>query len=92
MPGIEPPQWAEVLSPAFTHVGESPSDLHQRQGLALLLAGPVRYFMHISDANGFVEDEEGRELPGDEAARKEAVAAARDIMAGDLRGGRVDLA
>ena len=47
--------------------------------------------MHISDGNDFVEDEEGRELPDDATAREEAVAAARDVMAGDLRDGRLNL-
>lgn len=51
----------------------------------------MRYFMHISDANGFVEDEEGCELPDHEAARREAIAAARDLMASDLRDGHLDL-
>jgi hypothetical protein len=53
--------------------------------------GGVRYFMHISDGSNFVEDEEGSDLPGDEAARAAAIAAARDVMAGDLRDGRLDL-
>jgi uncharacterized protein DUF6894 len=47
--------------------------------------------MHICNGQGFVEDEEGRELADDAAARAEAVAAARDVMAGDLREGRLDL-
>jgi hypothetical protein len=47
--------------------------------------------MHISDGTDFIEDEDGRELPDDATARKEAIAAARDIMAGDLRDGRLDL-
>jgi hypothetical protein len=48
--------------------------------------------MHISDGGGFVEDEEGRELADDETARAEAIAAARDVMASDLREGHLDLA
>lgn len=47
--------------------------------------------MHICNGQGFVEDEEGRELADDAAARAEAVAAARDVMASDLREGRLDL-
>jgi hypothetical protein len=47
--------------------------------------------MHISDGTGFIEDEEGRDLPDDQTARAEAIAAARDIMAADLRDGRLDL-
>lgn len=51
----------------------------------------VRYYMHICNGEGFVEDEEGREFADDAAARAEAIAAARDVMAGDLREGRLDL-
>jgi hypothetical protein len=47
--------------------------------------------MHICDGHGFIEDEEGRELAGDVEAREEAIAAVRDIMAGDLRNGLLDL-
>jgi hypothetical protein len=48
--------------------------------------------MHISNGGGFIEDEEGRELADDETARAEAILAARDVMASDLREGHLDLA
>ncbi len=51
----------------------------------------MRYFMHICNGNGFVEDQEGRELADDAMARAEAIAAARDVMAGDMRTGLLDL-
>ena len=47
--------------------------------------------MHVCNGNGFVEDEEGVELPDDATARREAIAAARDVMAADLRDGQLDL-
>jgi hypothetical protein len=47
--------------------------------------------MHLSNGNGFVEDEEGRELADNEAARTAAITAARDVMASDLRDGHLDL-
>jgi len=47
---------------------------------------PLFYF-HICDANGFAEDEEGRELADADTARAAAVTAAREIMADDLRAG-----
>lgn len=50
-----------------------------------------RFYMHVCNGNGFVEDEEGRELPDAETARSEAIVAARDVMANDLRGGELDL-
>ena len=48
--------------------------------------------MHICNGGGFVEDEEGRDLADNETARAEAIAAARDIMASDLREGHLNLA
>ncbi len=47
--------------------------------------------MHICNGNGFVEDQEGRELASDAEARKLAIEAARDVMAGDVRTGLLDL-
>ena len=47
--------------------------------------------MHICNGTGFVEDEEGRELPDEATARSEAILAARDVMASDLREGQLDL-
>lgn len=49
------------------------------------------YYLHICNGAGFVEDEEGQALADDEAARAEAIAAARDIMAAELRNGELDL-
>ncbi len=49
------------------------------------------YYLHISDGAGFVEDEEGQQLADDSAARAQAIAAARDIMAAELREGALDL-
>lgn len=52
---------------------------------------PLFYF-HICNGQGFIEDEEGLDLPDQEAARMQAMTGARDFMAGDLREGRLDLA
>ena len=46
-----------------------------------------RFYFHICDGSGFVEDEEGRELEDPEAARAEAVKGARGIMADDIHKG-----
>ena len=50
-----------------------------------------RFYMHVCNGNGFAEDEEGRELADAETARSEAIAAVRDVMANDLRGGELDI-
>ena len=51
-----------------------------------------RYYMHLNDGNGSLEDDEGQELAGDDAAHSVAISAARDIIASDVREGRLDLA
>ena len=50
-----------------------------------------RYYLHICNGTGFVEDEEGRELADESAAPAEAILAARDVMSADLRRGELDL-
>jgi hypothetical protein len=50
-----------------------------------------RFYMHVCNGNGFVEDDEGVELPDEATARTKAIAAARDVMAGDMRKGELDL-
>jgi len=37
------------------------------------------YFFHIRMADGVVQDDEGREMPDLDAARREAIQSARDI-------------
>ena len=49
------------------------------------------YYLHMCDGTGFIEDQEGTELPDEAAAREHAVASARDVMAGDMRRGELDL-
>lgn len=48
------------------------------------------YYFHICNGNGFIEDEEGRELADDSEARSAAVAGARDIMAEEMRSGQLN--
>jgi hypothetical protein len=50
-----------------------------------------RYFLHVCNGNGFVQDEEGIELPDLDAARLEAMRSARSIMASDVQRGILDL-
>ena len=50
-----------------------------------------RYYFNICNGNGFIEDEEGQELPDLEAARAEAIRNARSIMASDVQRGMLDL-
>ena len=48
------------------------------------------YYFHVCNGNGFVEDEEGRDLPDEAAARAAAVTGARDIMAEEMRSGQLN--
>ena len=50
-----------------------------------------RYYFHVCNGTGFVQDEEGQELPDLEAARAEAVRNARCIMASEVQRGMLDL-
>lgn len=50
------------------------------------------FFFHVCDGNGFVEDEEGLELPTLESAREVAMKAARDLIASEAHKGSVNLA
>ncbi len=50
-----------------------------------------RFYLHLCDGGGFVEDEEGVELPDETAARTAALASARDIMMDEVRSGTLDL-
>ena len=51
----------------------------------------ARYFMHLRDSTDELLDPEGVELVDLEAVRRSVMRAARDILAGDLRNGVVDL-
>ncbi len=46
-----------------------------------------RYFLHVREAGDLVEDPDGVDFPDVAAARMEAVAAAREIMAEHIRKG-----
>lgn len=50
-----------------------------------------RYRFHIRTGAGLIEDEEGLELAGPEAARNEALRGARSLVADDVLQGRLDL-
>lgn len=50
-----------------------------------------RFYLHICNGNGFVEDEEGHELADESAARAMALLSARDVMAADVQRGTLDL-
>lgn len=50
-----------------------------------------RYYLNICNGSGFVEDEEGFELPGLDAAREKAIDGLRDIMAGEMRRGEINM-
>ena len=50
-----------------------------------------RFFFHIRNGTGFTEDEEGRDLPDEAAARTIAVEGARSLLSHEVSGGTLDL-
>ena len=50
-----------------------------------------RFFFNIRNGDGLTEDEEGRELADDAAAREEAVRGIRSFLAEEAKQGRIDL-
>ena len=50
-----------------------------------------RFYLHICDGVGFVEDTEGHELPNVDAARLKAIEGARDLIASEVRDGVMNL-
>ena len=51
-----------------------------------------RFYLHVCDGSGFVQDEEGVELPDRAAAREAAIQGLRDITAWDAKTGGINLA
>lgn len=47
------------------------------------------YFLNIRDGDDLIEDPDGSNLPNIEAACREAIATARDILASKVRAGEV---
>ena len=52
----------------------------------------MRYFFHFREKNGFVADEEGLELDGDQDAFAAARAGARSLIASEVLKGHLPLA
>ena len=50
-----------------------------------------RFYVHICNGSGFTEDREGQEFSDAEHAYREAVRGLRDLMAGDLSRGVINL-
>jgi hypothetical protein len=51
----------------------------------------ARFYLNVCNGTGFVEDEEGVELPSLDAARKKAVEGLRDIVSGEVRQGELNM-
>jgi hypothetical protein len=49
------------------------------------------FYLHLCNGNGFMEDEEGHELSDLAAARKYAITSLRDVTAGDMQRGELNL-
>jgi hypothetical protein len=50
-----------------------------------------RFYLHLGISDNFIEDEEGCDLPDLAHARKRAIEGLRDVSAGELRRGNIDL-
>jgi hypothetical protein len=50
-----------------------------------------RFFLHVHNRIGFVEDEEGQDLPDLDAARDVAIASIRSIISEEASQGAIDL-
>jgi len=50
-----------------------------------------RYYFHVRNGNGLVEDEEGRSLPDRDTARAEALKGVRSMLSEDVLSGFLDL-
>ena len=58
---------------------------------ALRCGAVPRFYFHVCNGYGFTEDHEGQELADEAAARAQAIKSAREVMAGDLGSGELDL-
>jgi hypothetical protein len=47
------------------------------------------FYLHLRDGDRLIEDQEGSELPDLDAARQQAMAGAREILAGKMLAGEV---
>lgn len=47
------------------------------------------YFFHIHDENGVIPDDEGMDLPNDEAAKEEAVTSGRELIKSLIAGHQI---
>ena|SRR5688500_18276661 len=80
----------EPVARAGRHARAWPTHRHGTSGAVRLWLGMPRFFFHIRDG-ATLDDPDGMFLPDVRAARLEAVRSARDIMADDLRRGRIHL-
>jgi hypothetical protein len=51
----------------------------------------ARFYLHIRNGGGFVEDLEGQELPDLAAARVQAIEGIRSVLSEETRHGEIDL-
>jgi hypothetical protein len=50
-----------------------------------------RYYLHICNGFGFIEDEEGQEFADSNNAREAAIIGIRDLLADELRRGEINI-
>ena len=80
------------ISPA-EHVRLSSRGAGDRATFARHLSsqGVPRFYLHVCNGNGFTEDTEGQEFADIAAARRAAIKGLREIMAGEMQVGELDL-
>jgi hypothetical protein len=49
----------------------------------------ARYYFHLKTGQEILRDEEGDDLPSEEDARVTAIRAARELVANDIKAGRI---
>jgi hypothetical protein len=85
---------APLCGPKFPYRRRTPNRRTKRQVLNLLTDNEVamrRFYFHLRAGDELVPDEEGIDLPDLSAARREAIEAARELLAEAIKDGRPEV-
>lgn len=56
-----------------------------------VLAAMARFYLHMRNGDGFIEDAEGQDLPDLAAARLQAIEGVRSVLSEEARHGELDM-